>query len=193
MTVRPGEHQEEIAGPLTAPVLAGMAPSGFRERGCRAVSLAQPVSFGADAEFDVGFIRFLREALSCLLTVEWTMAAAGSLDLGALYHLPPPAAGADRWRREYGFGHCFYRVGPGFIHVVDVREADDAARFLLDDQATVEAFGLLTGAVQLSGLPPLAAELADQLDQARLLLRIGDWATLLPYRLQRWPMPCTAV
>ena len=141
------------------------------------------------------FIRFLREALSCLLTVDWSLAAAGPIDVAAVCHLPPPTAGpqAGQWRGEYGFGHCFYRVGPGFIHVVDVRDADDAARFLLDDPATVEAFGQLAGAVMLSDLPPLAAELADQLDQARLLLRLGDWATLLPYRLRRWPMPCTAV
>src|SRR5579863_2001179 len=167
----PGEHQEEITARLTRSLLAAMEPSGFRARGCRQLSLAQPVSFGADPEFDIGFVRFLRESLSCLLTVEWTMASAGPLDLGALVHLPPPAAGpgAEHWRGEYGFGHCFYRVGPGFIHVVDVRDADDAARFLLDDQATVEAFGQLAGAVRMSELPPLTAELADQLDQARLL------------------------
>jgi Family of unknown function (DUF5825) len=210
-----GEHQEDIAAPLTASMLAAMTPGWFRERGCCAVRLIQPVSFGtgtANAEFEVRFIRFLRESLSCLLTVKWSLGLAGSIDVGAVCHLPPPtarAAGmaglaalagrrsdqpqADQWRAEYGFGHCFYRVGPGFIHVVDVRDADDAARFLLDDPATVEAFGLLADAVQLSALPPLARELADQLEDARLLFRIGDWATLLPYRLRRWPMPCTAV
>jgi hypothetical protein len=100
---------------------------------------------------------------------------------------------AERWRGEYGFGYCFYRVGPGFIHLVDVRDADDAARLLLDDPATVEAFSQLAGVVRLSELPPLAAELADQLDRARLLLRLGDWATILPWRLHRWPISCTAV
>ena len=205
-----GEHQEDITAPLTASMLAAMTPAWFRDRGCCAVRLTQPVSFGtgtANAEFEVRFIRFLREALSCLLTVKWSLRLAGSIDVGAVCHLPPPTAGgvagvagrpadqppADQWRAEYGFGHCFYRVGPGFIHVVDVRDADDAARFLLDDPATVEAFSLLADAVQLSALPPLAKELADQLDDARLLFRIGDWATLLPYRLQRWPLPCTAV
>jgi hypothetical protein len=176
-------------------MLAAMTPSDFRARGCGQVRLAQPVSLGADAEFDVSFFRFLREALSCLLTVEWTMTALGSLELGAVCHLPPPTAGpyAEQWRGEYGFGYCFYRVGPGFIHLVDVRDADGAARFLLDDPVTVEAFGQLVGVVRLSELPPPAAELADQLDQARLLLRLGDWATILPCRLHRWPMPCTAV
>jgi uncharacterized protein DUF5825 len=195
MTGPRGEHREEISARLTQPMLAAMTPAEFRARNCRQIRLAQPVSFGAEAEFDVSFIRFLREALSCLLTVEWSIAEAGPLDVAAVCHLPPPAAGplADQWRGEYGFGHCFYRVGPGFIHVVDVRDADEAARFLLDDPATVEAFGQLAGVVRPSELPPLAAELADQLDQARLLMRLGDWATILPYRLQRWPMPCTAV
>jgi hypothetical protein len=188
-------RQEEITVPLTATMLAAMTPSDFRARGCGQLRLAQPVSLGADAEFDVSFVRFLREALGCLLTVEWTMAALGSLELSAVCHLPPPTAGpyAERWRGEYGFGYCFYRVGPGFIHLVDVRDADDAARFLLDDPATVEAFSQLVGVVRLSELPPLAAQLADQLDQARLLLRLGDWATILPCRLRRWPMSCAAV
>ena len=93
MTVQRGEHEEEITVRLTQPLLAAMVPSEFRERGCRTVRLAHPVSFGTDAEFDVGFIRFLREALSCLLTVDWSLAAAGPIDVAAVCHLPPPTAG----------------------------------------------------------------------------------------------------
>ena len=76
---------------------------------------------------------------------------------------------------------------------MDVRDTGNAARFVLDDPAAVEAFLRLTDAVRLSDVPQLAAELADQLAEAGLLLRLGDWATILPFRLVRWPLPCTAV
>ena len=202
--VHRGEHAEEITGPLSAPMLARIEPRQLRKRGCHAVTIDGPVSFGADAEVDVRFIRFLREALSSALTVDWSLATPGPADVGAVCHLPPPARAdsatgdatcqyADQWRDEYGFGHCYYRLGPGFIHVVDVRDEADAARFLLDEPAIVEAFALLAGAVKLTDLSPLAAELAGQLAEAGLLLQLGDWATLLPSRLERWPLPCTAV
>jgi hypothetical protein len=201
---RRGEHEEEITGPLSAPMLTEIDPRQLRTRGCHMVAIGCPVSFGADAEFDVRFIRFLREALSSVLTVDWSLATPGPADVAAVCHLPPPtragaAAGeaasryADRWRDEYGFGHCYYRQGPGFVQVVDVRDEADAARFLLDEPATVEAFALLARAVRLSDLTPLAAELAGQLADAGLLLQAGDWATILPSRLERWPLPCTAV
>jgi hypothetical protein len=41
-----GEHQEDITAPLTASMLAAMTPGWFRDRGCCAVRLTQPVSFG---------------------------------------------------------------------------------------------------------------------------------------------------
>ena len=202
--VQRGEHAEEFSGSLSAPMLAGIEPHQLRRRGCHAVTIGSPVSFGADAEFDVRFIRFLREALSCALTVDWSLATPGPADVGAVCHLPPPASAdtaagdatsryADQWRDEHGFGHCYFRVGPGFVHVVDVRDAADAARFLLDDPPIVEAFAMLARAVRLTDLGPLAAELAGQLAEAGLLLQAGDWATILPSRLERWPLPCTAV
>jgi hypothetical protein len=203
--VHPGERDEQITVPLTATMLSSLDPRELRSRGWRAVNLGQPVSLGTDPEFDVRFFRFLREALSSLLGVEWSLATPGPVDVGGICHLPPPSpspdaavAGpatmyADQWRQGYGFGHCCYRLGPGFVSIVDVREEDDAARFLLDDPAVVEAFLILADAVRLPGLPPLATELAGQLAEAGLLLRRDDWATLLPHRLERWPVPCTAV
>jgi len=201
--MHPGERDEQITAPLTATILSSLDPRELRSRGWRAVKLGRPVSLGTDPEFDVRFFRFLREALSSLLGVEWSLATPGPADVGGICHLPPPSpdAGAasaaimyaDQWRQGYGFGHCCYRLGPGFVSIVDVREEDNAARFLLDDPAVVEAFLILADAVRLPGLPPLATELAGQLAEAGLLLRLGDWATLLPHRLERWPVPCTAV
>lgn len=202
--VHRGEHEEEITVPLTATMLAAPDPRRLRAQGCRAVTLGHPVSFGTDAEFDVRFVRFIREALSSLLAVEWSLATPGPVDADEVCHLPPPSepapgAGdvaaryADRWRGGFGFGHCCYRLGPGFVSIVDVRDETDAARFLLDDPAAVEAFTILAGPVRLADVPPMAAELAAQLADAGLLLRLGEWATLLPSRLERWPVPCTAV
>lgn len=199
--VHPGECDEQITAPLTVTMLRSLHPGELRSQGSRAVNLGHPVSLGTDPEFDVRFFRFLREALSSLLGVEWSLATPGPVDVGGICHLPPPGSGvagpaimyADQWRQGYGFGHCCYRLGPGFVSIVDVREEDNAARFMLDDPAVVEAFLILADAVRLPDLPPLAAELAGQLAEAGLLLQLGDWATLLPHRLARWPVPCTAV
>jgi hypothetical protein len=201
--VIPGEHEERIPA-LDAATVAALEPRALRAQGCRAVTFGQPVSLGADAEFDIRFVRFLREAMSSLLTVGWSLAAPYPGDVSDISHLPPPAApeaadagaAADQarnWREQYGFGHCYYRLGPEFVHIIDVRDVDDAARFLLDEPPAAEAFLLLAGAVRLSEVPPLAAELAAQLSDARLLAVSGDWATVLAARLERWPLPCTAV
>jgi Family of unknown function (DUF5825) len=209
--VHPGERDQAITVPLTAAMLSALDPRELRAQGRRAVNLSQPVSLGTDAEFDIRFLRFLREALSSLLRVEWSLATPGPVAVGDICHLPPPSAssvppgadGADaadpaamyanQWRQDYGFGHCCYRLGPGFVSVVDVRDEGNAARFMLDEPAVVEAFLILADAVRLDGLPPLAAELADQLTEAGLLVVLDGWATLLPHRLERWPVPCTAV
>ena len=201
ITVHPGEHTEQVTATLTAPMLARLDPAEFRARGCHSVTLSQPIAFGAEPEFDVRFIRFIRQALSYLLEVDWRLATPGPAEVSVLCHLPPPAAAgpdpaaryASQWQSQYGFAHCYYRLGPQFVHIVDVRDTGNAARFVLDDPAAVEAFLRLTDAVRLSDVPQLAADLADQLAEAGLLLRLGDWATILPFRLVRWPLPCTAV
>lgn len=198
-----GEHEEFIPA-LNTVAIAECEPRALRARGCRALRIGEPVAFGADAESDIRFIRFLRESVSSLLSVEWALGTASPGDVSDMSHLPPPLApeagdtspaarDARRWREEYGFGHCYYRLGPGFVHVVDVRDANDAARFVLDEPAAVEAFSLLANVVRLGDVPPVAADLAGQLAEARLLAVSGDWATVVSARLERWPLPCTAV
>lgn len=200
----PGEPGEDMAGPFTAAVLRSLDPRKLLARGVRDVVVHDAVTFGADPETDVRLVRFLRESASCLLRLDWPLATPGPVGAGMLAHLPPPrppGPGADEqtssyvreWRINYGFGRCYYRVGPGFISIVDVRDPASAARFVLDEPAAVDAFGVLTGAVRLAGATAVAAELASQLEEAGLLLRAGGWATVLPFRLNRWPVPCTVV
>jgi hypothetical protein len=89
--VSPGEHEERIPA-LDAATAAALEPRALRAQGCRAVTVGQPVSLGADAEFDIRFVRFLREAMSSLLTVDWSLAAPYPGDVSDISHLPPPAA-----------------------------------------------------------------------------------------------------
>jgi Family of unknown function (DUF5825) len=179
-------------------------PGELLAAGHQDVTIGAPVAFGAGPQADVELVRFLRESASWLLRLRWQLAAPPAVDAAVLAHLPPPAAPpaaasgpaahyARAWRAGYGFGHCYYRLGPDFVAIVDVREPASAARFVLDGQAPAEAFAQLAGAVYLPGAAPLTVQLADQLDEAGLLLHRDDWATLLPFRLRRWPVPCTAV
>jgi Family of unknown function (DUF5825) len=153
---------------------------------------------------DIRLVGFLRESASRLLRLRWRLSVPPGVDLSLLVHLPPPLAPpadasgpaadyARAWRAGYGFGHCYYRLGPDFVSIVDVRDPGSAARFVLDGQAPCEAFCQLDGPVFLPGAPALTVELAGQLEEAGLLVRRDDWATLLPFRLSRWPVPCTAV
>ncbi|HEY1919388.1 MAG TPA: DUF5825 family protein [Streptosporangiaceae bacterium] len=169
-----------------------------------AVTPELTVAFGAGPQDDIRLVRFLRESASDLLRPRWRLAEPPAVDVSFLVHLPPPLAPpaqasgpaadyARAWRAGYGFGHCYYRLGPDFVSIVDVRDPDRAARFVLDGPAPAEAFSQLACAAFLPAAPALTVELAGQLEEAGLLVRRGDWATLLPFRLRRWPVPCTAV
>lgn len=47
--------------------------------------------------------------------------------------------------------------------------------------------------VDVTTLDGPTRELLDQLESERLVLRLGDHATLLPNRLRRWPVPALEV
>jgi hypothetical protein len=147
------------------------------------------------------FVAWLRDQQTQATDVSWSTDIDPRLDASLLFHLFPPeprspAAEADesgRWRAGYRPGMCYYRLGPGFIQVKDVRRAETAARFLLDEPPLVNAFIRCLRPCNLNDIEPAEGRVVLALVSERLLLRLGDWVTTLPSRMRRWPIPSNFV
>lgn len=178
-----------LAGPLGTARLAELEPAGLVAAGQEKLVLPEPVPLGEDDEFDVRFVRLLRESMTAGLRVDWTTATV-PFDEADLYHLQPPRQGpAGQWRDEFRYGRCYYRRGPGFVLLKDTRDTATGARFRLDQPEAVAAFWELTDAVHEPSASAGARELAGVLAAERLIFRRGSWLTLLPFRIRIWPVP----
>jgi hypothetical protein len=92
------------------------------------------------------------------------------------------------WRAAFRYGLCYYRVGPGFLLVVDHRRTSHGIASVLrdpDEIATLRGLAYPGPATETAAF----ARLCDQ----GLILRAGGAAVCLPYRLRLWPIPCTAI
>lgn len=151
---------------------------------------------GRDAEGASGFVAWLRDAAADWTSIDWGGAVDG-VDTTLLWHLPPPSRGAGaaagRWREAFRPALCYYRNGPGFIQVKDVRDPRCAARVILDHPAHLEAFRSCLAPARISDLTPAVKTVVDQLAAERLILVLGGYATTLPPRLRRWPVPAHLV
>ena len=82
-------------------------------------------------------------------------------------------AGGWAWRRRYRPGLCYYRLGPDFVFVKDVRTSGDSARFRLD--GVVDAFRALEAVVDVTSLDSSTVALLEDLDREGLVrcCRVG--------------------
>ena len=161
----------------------------------RGKTLSEPVVLGpSTSERTVEFIAWLRDEQSETVQVAWHATIEAGLDTTLLHHLTPPAdLGADdavrRWRAAYRPALCYYRLGPGFVQVKDTRRSDDAARFVLDDTVTVTVFNRCLRPTRWVDLSREECAAVEALEAERLLLRVGEWVTVLPSRMRLWPVP----
>ena len=177
-----GGARLRLTGDPFAPGLDAVTGPALHSAGVRRIEVAEQVRTG---EGVLRFIRLLREAASEGIEVTWR----GALDLCAselLYHLPPPEGDA-RWRQTFRYGLCHYRVGPDFLLVSDSRRGR-AVPAVLRDQARIAVLNALDRPERLPDGPALTALL-----DVGLVVRHEGVAVRLPYRLRRWPIPCTAV
>jgi hypothetical protein len=185
-----------LEGPLSRARLDGTDPVTLSAQGRESLVVAEPVVLGVDDEFDVRFLRLLREAMSMTMTVDWSGDLAVPFDPRMVRHLPPPRQrngdGADPWRAEFRFGLCFYQVGPGFVLLKDTRDGS-GARYRIDDERAVSAWHELGSVRFLPDASPEVGELCELLSEEELVMRRGQWVTLLPFRMRRWPVPFDAI
>ena len=130
----------------------------------------------------LNLLRFLREADS------YNIAVSGydplPLDPAAIAHL---SNWPGKHRDDYSSGRLYWRAGPGFALIIDSR-GDELARYTIDG-VVYEAFLAMQSVGRLSDLPARLRQAAADLVEAGLALSLGDWATVLPTRLRRWPIP----
>ncbi|MFG2605107.1 DUF5825 family protein [Streptomyces sp. NPDC048514] len=164
----------------------------------RRVETTGPLDLGGQGRETVEAVRFLRECQSRGLSVSWRATGRPSYDPSVLRHLPPPTGPAGvhewaAWRSAYAYGSLYHRRGPGFVTVLDRREAGRAVRLTLDHPDLHAVFLRLLEPTRLGVLDDTEREAAGLLAAERLVLTCGGWAVALPPRLRQWPVPCTAI
>ncbi|GAA4533976.1 DUF5825 family protein [Amycolatopsis samaneae] len=146
-----------------------------------------------------GLIAAVRDATALDTPIDWHWQHGGAVDPGPLRHLRPPAMdggehpAVGEWREKFRYGLCYYRRGPGFLRVHDHREDGYLSVLMIDDAKTAETFEYCRLPRRVSALPAAMAGACVELGAEDLLLRLGDWAITLPYRLRRWPVPATVL
>jgi hypothetical protein len=141
----------------------------------------------------VDAVAWLRDSLSEGDVHAWRASGLPAAQVSLLLHLPPPETGGgehDRWRSAFRRGLCYYRRGPGFVQVKDVREPGRSATFLLDVPEVIEVFLRCLRPTSMTEVDPDAAK---ALIEERLMLRVEDQLVTLPYHMRRWPVPAMAV
>jgi len=174
--------------------------------GVQAVRIRAPQVLDTERpEATLALVRLLREAAADGIPITWHGSVADGIDASLLVHLPPPApspaasgTGADAaaiaaWRERYRPGLCYYRLGPGFAFVKDVRDVDASARYQVGLTDAPRAIEQLEAVAVAADLDEATSRVLDDLEGERLALRLGSLVTILPYRMRRWPVPSLEV
>ncbi|MGW4499111.1 DUF5825 family protein [Micromonospora sp. NPDC004336] len=142
----------------------------------------------------VELVAGLRDSMSQGRRPSWRVPAGVSFDPTLLCHLPPPCdSELPGWTEKHAYGLHYYRKGPAFFTIKDLRREEASQSILLDDPQAVPIFESLTGVVDVNRASADVATLVNLLDAERMIFRSERWVTLLPYRMRRWPVPCNAV
>lgn len=165
----------------------------------RPVRISEPLVFGVSNQDDLRLLWKLRAATSHAVRLHWIQQGQPGFALRSHIHLLPPADGVDsdageyarRWTAGYRYADFYYRQGPGFVSIRDIREGGDATRMLVEDE---DAAGFLRMAATISteALDPLTRAMLPDAEAAGLLLRTANTHLVLPYRMRNWPIPMFA-
>jgi hypothetical protein len=161
----------------------------------RASEQERTLTFGHSLAEDLELMRYLREATSHAIRLRWTLAGLPLLPLHTHIHLIRPSGGvdestqtyADAWGSGYRYGIFYYRQGPGFVSIKDVRPDQAATRMVIDTGA--EHFLAMAAASTVADLSPPALAVLDEAERAGLVLRHEDRILALPFRMRHWPVP----
>lgn len=184
---------------LTSDTVSGLTEADLARLSGMDVSTGVPLVFGQSAAGDLDLLHLLREATSHVVRLRWTLAGIPRFPLRTHVHLVPPSGGvgaeaagyAREWAAGYRYGSYYYREGPGFVMVKDVRPGDDPLRMTIGDGAA--HFLAMARARAESDLADDTAALLDTAEQAGLLIRDSGRLLVLPYLMRHWPVPYAAI
>jgi hypothetical protein len=174
--------------------LADCDPAVVERRPGRRVHVVEPVRFGESPDIDIEHFRKLRELTGHTVRVRWRMLGRPLFALRTFVHLVPPDDGplAGAWRAGYRYGSFYFRQGPDFVVVKDVRPDGEQARFTVKGEDAAR-FRVLIAAERLAELSPAGRDALDSAVEMELAVRGDEQLLLLPYRLRSWPVPYQAI
>jgi hypothetical protein len=190
---------QERGPAFTLRELTASAPAEIAAAGYQRVVIEEPVVAGESVDEDLGLLRFLREATSHTLRLDWTLAGRPLVEPRNLTHLVPPTLGVDpdavacveAWRAAYRYGAFYYRRGPGFVTVKDVRPDGETAHLTIEDDSA-EQFLILAEATSVAELDAAGIDALGDAVEFGLAVRGVETLLLLPFRMRRWPVPYVA-
>ena len=165
------------------------------EDGVTEIDVAGPVRLDQrDPAGLVSWLVSLRDAASALIDVHWHGEVSVSPALVSdIVHLAPPAGAATTpWHNLHAGSALYFRRGPGFLSVKDIRRSRRRMRITLDDPLELDLFDRVARPVEVGELTGLHRQLDDFLD-AGLVCRVGDLVVGLATHMRRWPIPYTAI
>jgi Family of unknown function (DUF5825) len=183
---------DSLAPAADADLLAG----NLFDAGGRLVVLGEIVDFDAlDAVDAARFLELLRELTSYGIAVDWRLKTGhGDIRWRDLWHLFPPSeilipddtarATLEFWQRQFFYGLCVMRRGPGMIEVRD-RRAGRIRCLRFTSPAHLAAIESLEKGAPASSFEP---EVLADFGAARIVLAIGDRRLWLPCRSRRSPL-----
>jgi hypothetical protein len=164
------------------------------------VRVIEPVVFGTGIDEDLRLLRLLQDVTSRTVRLDWVISGQPLVALRDRVHLVPPSTSVGQethtdlaaWRSGYRYGAFYYRVGPGFVTVKDIRPDGEHARFTIDGPSCT-AFLALANAHRIDELDDTLTEALQDARDLGLAVRGDAEFLVLPLRMRRWPVPYSAV
>jgi hypothetical protein len=162
------------------------------------IELARPCDsskLGPERFLDV--LALLRDCVALGIDVGWAGERCGDIDPHHLMHLSPPTAfpcseAVLRAWQEFSFGTCYWRNGPDFAIVRDLRPGGPPTRLTLEGD-TYDAFIAGSRPTRIDDLSErVRATIVDLADERLIAIHDG-WFLTLPYRIVKWPIPYVAI
>ncbi|MFE1754457.1 DUF5825 family protein [Streptomyces anandii] len=179
--------------------------AGLWAMGVRHTELDAPVDLGAAGtaahRAALDRLRLVRDLTAHAVWVDWDLRLPperAAHQWKVLSHLHPPrtltgpedAEGAlHAWRTRHYLCKLVWRQGPGFVQIRD-RRWGDLRRFTADEPRYRDAVARLDTGVHHTDVP---ADVLREFTDEHLVLRLGDLAWWLPYRVSRWLQEAMAV
>jgi hypothetical protein len=181
------DHWSDLSGvePAEAPAL-------------RRVVVFDPVRLDALDGYDfLRLVSLLRDLQSENIGVDWRLTDDGlPCNLADVSFLPPPTGEgslARGWRQEHRFGTFYWRAGPGFVVIQDLRRSQDRKRLVLDAPEELTCFERHRQVAEQDHRAA-ARQCIDVLRAEGVLLGTsGPWLVALPMRMKQWAIPSTLI